>query len=46
MDIQKIATYGTIAVAVVGDWFCGRWWCQIIDQQTGGPAKRAQQQDD
>ena len=40
MDIQKIATYGT-AVAVVGTGSVVGGGA-LIDQQTGGPAKRAQ----
>ena len=40
MDIQKIATYGT-AVAVGGTGSVGGGDA-VIDQQTGGPAKRAQ----
>ena len=39
MDIQKIATYGT-AVAVVGTGSVVGGGA-LIDQQTGGPAKRA-----
>jgi hypothetical protein len=40
MDIQKIATYGT-AVAVVGTGSVVGGGA-LIDQQTGGPQKRAQ----
>ena len=39
MDIQKLATYGT-AVAVVGTGSVVGGGA-LIDQQTGGPAKRA-----
>ena len=42
MDIQKIATYGT-AVAVVGTGSVVGGG-KIIDQQTGGPQKRAEAQ--
>ena len=40
MDIQKIATYGTAATVISTGAFVGG--NTIIDQQTGGPAKRAQ----
>ena len=43
MDIQKIATYGT-AVAVVGTGSVVGGGA-LIDQQTGGPQKRAQAED-
>ena len=43
MDIQKIATYGTAATVVSTGAFVGG--NTIIDQQTGGPEKRALQQE-
>ena len=42
MDIQKLATYGT-AVAVVGTGSV-MGGGKILDQQTGGPQKRAEAQ--
>ena len=39
MDIQKIATYGTAATVISTGAFVGG--NTIIDQQSGGPAKRA-----
>ena len=39
MDIQKIATYGTAAAVVGTGSIVGGG--NIIDQQTGGPQKRA-----
>ena len=43
MDIQKIATFGTAATVVGTGAFVGG--NTIIDQQTGGPEKRALQQE-
>ena len=43
MDLQKMATYGT-AVAVVGTGSVVGGG-KIIDQQTGGPEKRAKAQE-
>ena len=40
MDIQKIATYGTAATVISTGAFVGG--NTLIDQQTGGPQKRAQ----
>ena len=40
MDIQKIATYGTAAAVVGTGSIVGGG--NIIDQQTGGPQKRAE----
>jgi hypothetical protein len=40
MDIQKIATYGTAAAVVGTGSIVGGG--SIIDQQTGGPQKRAE----
>ena len=43
MDIQKIATYGTAATVISTGAFVGG--NTIIDQQSGGPAKRALEQE-
>ena len=43
MDIQKIATYGSAAAVVGTGSIVGGG--HIIDQQTGGPEKRALQQE-
>ena len=43
MDIQKIATYGTAAAVVGTGSVVGGG--AIIDQQTGGPEKRAKAQE-
>ena len=40
MDIQKVATYGTAATVLSTGAFVGG--NNIIDQQTGGPQKRAE----
>ena len=40
MDVQKIATYGTAATVISTGAFVGG--NSIIDQQTGGPQKRAE----
>ena len=40
MDVQKIATFGTAATVLSTGAFVGG--NTIIDQQTGGPQKRAQ----
>ena len=43
MDVQKIATFGTAATVISTGAFVGG--NTIIDQQTGGPEKRALQQE-
>ena len=43
MDIQKMATYGTAATVISTGAFVGG--NTLIDQQTGGPEKRAKAQE-